>query len=360
MKQAARIIYPALCLFTGFFLGRALGGTIRSYLAGIGIGAFVWIVTFSIERYFERKPLRKLLGGILGLCISLSVTWWLYSLFSKLVLTAYGPGALTVILGATPFKALVVLGAVYTGIRIGAQKLGEISIAGIRGLFKTKTVVEGNKLLDTSVIIDGRIADVCETGFVEGTLIVPQFVLRELQHIADSGDSLKRKRGRRGLDILHKLQKKSDVEVVITDRDFPSTKEVDDKLVLLAKNMNAKVVTNDFNLNKVARLQDVAVLNVNELANAVKPVVLPGETVNVCVVKEGKENNQGVAYLDDGTMVVIEEARRYKGKIVESEVTSILQTTAGRMIFAKMKEPQRDSRQGGKGQTSRVSRSRAN
>jgi uncharacterized protein YacL len=194
------------------------------------------------------------------------------------------------------------------------------------------------KILDTSVIIDGRIADICETGFLEGPLIVPQFVLKELQHIAGSADSIKRNRGRRGLDILQRIQKNVDMTVHIVDHDFPKIREVDAKLVALGKVLKGKVLTNDFNLNKVAELQGVPVLNVNQLANAVKPVVLPGEVMNVYIMKEGKEYGQGVAYLEDGTMVVVDNARRHVGKNIDVAVTSVLQTTAGRMIFTRLKE----------------------
>ncbi|MDH4029144.1 MAG: PIN domain-containing protein, partial [Nitrospirota bacterium] len=194
------------------------------------------------------------------------------------------------------------------------------------------------KVIDTSVIIDGRIVDVCEAGFIEGNFIIPQFILQELQHIADSTDSLRRARGRRGLDILHKIQKMNNITVKIVDEDFPNIKEVDAKLVALARATGAKIITNDFNLNKVAELQGVTVLNLNELANAVKPVVLPGEGMNIFVAKEGKESNQGVGYLDDGTMVVVDNARRSINRQIDVIVTSVLQTTAGRMIFAKRKE----------------------
>ena len=194
------------------------------------------------------------------------------------------------------------------------------------------------KILDTSVIIDGRVADLCETGFLEGTFLVPQFILHELQHIADSSDSLKRARGRRGLDILNRIQKMVDVDVRILDDDFPQVKEVDSKIVMLAKKVGAKVVTNDLNLNKVAELQGVRVLNINELCNALRPVVLPGETIRVFVLKEGKEAGQGVAYLDDGTMIVVDNAKRCIGRNVDVVVTSVLQTTAGRMIFTRLKE----------------------
>jgi uncharacterized protein YacL len=194
------------------------------------------------------------------------------------------------------------------------------------------------KLLDTSVIIDGRIADVAETGFIDGPLVIPRFVLNELQRIADSDDPLKRNRGRRGLDILNKLQQSKVIKVQIQDKDFPEIKEVDAKLVKLGSVLNAKVITNDFNLNKVAQFQGVKVLNLNELSNVVKPIVLPSEEMSVFVAKEGKDANQGVAYLDDGTMVVIEVGKQYIGKTINVIVTSVLQTTAGRMIFAKIKE----------------------
>ena len=194
------------------------------------------------------------------------------------------------------------------------------------------------KLLDTSVIIDGRIADICETGFIEGKFIIPQFILQELQHISDSSDGLKRARGRRGLDILNHIQKKIDIDVTIVEEDFPHIKEVDAKLVELGKKLGAKILTNDLNLNKVAELQGVHVLNINDLSNALKPVVLPGETIRVFVLKEGKETGQGVAYLDDGTMVVVDNAKRCIGKNVDVIVTSVLQTSAGRMIFTRVKE----------------------
>jgi uncharacterized protein YacL len=225
----------------------------------------------------------------------------------------------------------------YMGVTIGIREGERFNPANIKKLFKGG-VDENLKLLDTSVIIDGRIADVCETEFLDGILIIPQFILQELQHIADSSDSLKRARGRRGLDILHRIQKMGHMEVRITDDDFPKIREVDSKLIALAKRMGAKVITNDFNLNKVAELQGVTVLNINDLSNAVKPVALPGETMRVFVLKEGKEAGQGVAYLDDGTMIVVENGRKFISKNVEVSVTSVLQTAAGRMIFTKLKE----------------------
>jgi len=191
------------------------------------------------------------------------------------------------------------------------------------------------KILDTNVIIDGRIADICETGFIEGIFVVPQFVLRELQYIADSTDSLKRNRGRRGLDVLARMQKRPDLTLLVSDRDFPLVREVDAKLVALARETGARIITNDYNLNKVAEVSGVPVLNINQLANALKPVALPGELMLVSIIKEGKESNQGVAYLEDGTMVVVDNARRLIGKNLEVTVTSAIQTTAGRMIFAQ-------------------------
>jgi rRNA-processing protein FCF1 len=221
------------------------------------------------------------------------------------------------------------------GLVIGATKGEWFEPARMIAAFRDTSGLQHYKILDTSVIIDGRIADICETGFLDGTLVAPQFVLRELQQVADSSDSLKRNRGRRGLDVLQKIQKMSNVTVQIVETDFPDIREVDLKLIELARRMSGKIVTNDFNLNKVAQLRGVPVLNINELANSLKPVVLPGELMKVFVIKEGKEAGQGVAYLDDGTMVVVDQARKAMGKTIEVSVTSVLQTTAGKMIFCR-------------------------
>ena len=223
---------------------------------------------------------------------------------------------------------------------IGARKGEWLEPARLVGLFRDAGPQKRYRILDTSVIIDGRIADVCETGFLDGTLVIPQFVLKELQLVADSADSLKRNRGRRGLDILQKIQKMSGLDVMISDIDFPEVREVDLKLIELARTLQGKIVTNDFNLNKVAQLRGVEVLNINELANALKPVVLPGEFMKVFILKEGKEYNQGVAYLDDGTMVVVDNARRMISQNIDIVVTSVLQTTAGKMIFGRYIEGQ--------------------
>jgi uncharacterized protein YacL len=227
----------------------------------------------------------------------------------------------------------------YVGLVVGAAKGELLNLAALGGIFGgEKQSRRSYKILDTSVIIDGRIADIAETGFLDGVLTIPAFVLRELQLVADSADSLKRNRGRRGLDILQRIQKLTNIQVTIVEDDFPSVREVDMKLIELAKVYEGKIVTNDFNLNKVAQLHGVEVLNINELANALKPIVLPGEIMKVFILKEGKEYNQGVAYLDDGTMVVVDNARKMIGKTVDISVTSVLQTTAGKMIFGKFDE----------------------
>jgi uncharacterized protein YacL len=231
--------------------------------------------------------------------------------------------------------SFVLLVLPYLGLVLGAKHGEWLEPARLISLFRAAGPQRRYKILDTSVIIDGRIADVCETGFIDGTLVIPQFVLKELQLVADSADSLKRNRGRRGLDILSRIQKMAGVEVTISDMDFPDIREVDLKLIELGRTLQGKIVTNDFNLNKVAQLRGVEVLNVNELANSLKPVVLPGEIMKVFILKEGKEYNQGVAYLDDGTMVVVDNARRMISKTIDIVVTSVLQTTAGKMIFGR-------------------------
>lgn len=235
-------------------------------------------------------------------------------------------------------QVIILILMAYIGLVSGANKGEYIDLAALGGIFSDRGAKRTYKILDTSVIIDGRVADICKTGFLDGILVVPQFVLRELQQIADSADSIKRNRGRRGLDILEKIKEVSGVGVQIVENDYPDVREVDLKLIELAKEMGGKIVTNDFNLNKVSQLRGVDVLNINELANALKPVVLPGESIKVFILKEGKEYNQGVAYLDDGTMVVVDNARRMIGKTIATQVTSVLQTTAGKMIFGRFPE----------------------
>jgi len=312
-------------LFT--FSGYIIGIKYSQEINGVLIGGFLGLIAIAAEVILKKIEFGAIIGGLLGISCGL--------LFAHLLMLPFKPilgGDINVI----SFVVMAVFG--YGGLLLGLSKGKTISIASIFRVFRGQGIEENLKILDTSVIIDGRIADVCETGFLEGVFILPQFILQELQHIADAPDPMKRARGRRGLDILHKIQKMSRITVRIVDEDFPKIKEVDAKLVALAKLLNAKVITNDFNLNKVAELQGVSVLNINELANSLKPVVLPGETMKVFILKEGKEYNQGVAYLDDGTMVVVENARRHIGKNADVTVTSVLQTTAGRMIFSKLKE----------------------
>lgn len=317
-----------IAIFLVFLLSGYVIGIRYNYgLYGVLVGGLMGLLAIATEYLFKNVKIGSILGGFFGISFGL--------LFANLLIFP-----LKQVLGedmkTVSFGLMAVLG--YGGLLLGMGKGSEISIADIFRLFRGQGLEENLKILDTSVIIDGRIADVCESGFLEGIFILPQFILQELQHIADSPDPVKRARGRRGLDILHKIQKMSNITVKIVEEDFPKIKEVDSKLVALAKLLNAKVITNDFNLNKVAELQGISVLNINELANALKPVVLPGESINVFILKEGKEYNQGVAYLDDGTMVVVENARRLIGKNADVTVTSVLQTTAGRMIFSKLKE----------------------
>ncbi|OBZ15602.1 twitching motility protein PilT [Bacillus sp. FJAT-27264] len=306
------------------------------------LGAIIFLIagTLSAEwggaklreavQFCSRVPMNELAAGAAGLTGGLVLSILLHPAMGWL-----GKAGQLLQVAAT-----IALG--YMGMRIGLEKKQELAKLWTSGRFGQADEPEGrgleeHKILDTSVIIDGRIADICKTGFIEGTIVIPEFVLEELQHIADSSDLLKRNRGRRGLDILNKIQKELDVKVLIYEGDFEEISEVDSKLVKLAKVLRGKVVTNDFNLNKVCELQGVSVLNINDLANAVKPVVLPGEEIIVQVIKDGKEHGQGVAYLDDGTMIVVEGGREYIGTTMEVLVTSVLQTSAGRMIFAKPK-----------------------
>lgn len=290
---------------------------------GILIG--LAIIVFEIR--LERISLKRLIGAAAG-----SVLGIVGSFLISLVLAKAG---------ADPFlQVTVLLLMTYVGLIVGAQKGDMLNLAALGGIFggEKSGSKRSFKILDTSVIIDGRIADVAETGFLDGVLVIPQFVLRELQLVADSADSMKRNRGRRGLDILQRIQKMAHLTVQIVEEDFPQVREVDMKLIELAKIYDCKIITNDFNLNKVAQLHGVEVLNINELANSLKPIVLPGETMRVFILKEGKEYNQGVAYLDDGTMVVVDNAKRMISKTVDIAVTSVLQTTAGKMIFGKFDE----------------------
>lgn len=293
---------------------------------GVGVALGMLIVLFEVQ--LKQVSLKRLIGAAAG-----SVLGILGALMISLILKWSVPEAT----GTVRFLQLFILMLMgYVGLIVGATKGDMLNLAALGGLFGgEKSGKQSFKILDTSVIIDGRIADIAETGFLDGTLVVPQFVLRELQLVADSADSMKRNRGRRGLDVLQRIQKMVSLNVQILEDDFPNVREVDLKLIELAKVYDCKIVTNDFNLNKVAQLHGVHVLNINELANALKPIVLPGEVMRVFILKEGKEYNQGVAYLDDGTMVVVDNAKRLISKTIDISVTSVLQTTAGKMIFGR-------------------------
>ena len=293
---------------------------------GVGIGAAVILFEMRLRNASLKRLIGAVIGSILGICGAY--------LFSLVIRDTISDGPTQHFL-----ELFVMLLMAYVGLVIGAGKGDLLNLNALGGIFGgEKQAKKSYKILDTSVIIDGRIADIAETGFLDGTIVIPQFVLRELQLVADSADSLKRNRGRRGLDILQRVQKLTNLHVQIVEDDFPAVREVDLKLIELAKVYEGKIVTNDFNLNKVAQLQGVEVLNINELANSLKPIVLPGELMRVFILKEGKEYNQGVAYLDDGTMVVVDNARKMIGKTIEISVTSVLQTTAGKMIFGKFDE----------------------
>lgn len=316
-----------------FTIGAIIGGGLGYVLAPFIIKN-MWQFTYWLETRLNKMPVYDILAGALGLAIGLIISNLLGSAFLPIpVVGHYIPGAISIVLG-------------YLGMSVAIRKREELFnlVMSLPWVGKEKhrererpTPAVVAKILDTSVIIDGRIADIAQTGFLEGPLLIPGFVLEELQHIADSSDALKRNRGRRGLDILNRMQKELGMLVRIDNRDFDDVTEVDAKLIKLGQLLKGKVITNDYNLNKVAELQGVQVLNINELANAVKPVVLPGEEMTVRVIKDGKEVGQGVAYLDDGTMIVVDGGKRHIGETIGVTVTSVLQTAAGRMIFARPK-----------------------
>jgi uncharacterized protein YacL len=296
------------------------------YAVASGLACGIAIVILEIQ--VRKTTLKRLIGAAFGSLLGIMGAYLI-----SLILTHALPGNSSTI---AFLELLVLLCMGYIGLAVGSSKGEMLNLGALGGLFGgEQTSSQSFKILDTSVIIDGRIADIVETGFLDGTLVIPQFVLRELQLVADSADSLKRNRGRRGLDVLQRVQKMTQLNIQILEDDFPNVPEVDMKLIELAKVYSCKIVTNDFNLNKVAQLHGVEVLNINELANALKPVVLPGEIMRVFILKEGKEYNQGVAYLDDGTMVVVDNAKKMISRTIDIAVTSVLQTTAGKMIFGR-------------------------
>jgi len=347
--------YDLLIIRVGFVLLLALGGYLLDPLARsshfadfIGdavrtkqilsavFGAFIGVLIIAFEIRARQASLKTLIGAAFGSLLGIIGAYLIGMLISTQDINTV-PGELK-----TFMTIALAFFMGYIGLMVGAAKGDYLDLSALGGLFSDKTVKHDYRILDTSVIIDGRIADVAETGFLGGTLIIPNFILTELQQVADSADSSKRQRGRRGLDMLQRLRNNSKLDIQIVETDFPSVKEVDLKLIELGRQLDAVIVTNDFNLNKVAQLRGVAVLNINELANALKPVVLPGEAMRVFILKEGKEYNQGVAYLDDGTMVVVDNARRLIGKTTDIAVTSVLQTTAGKMIFGRLWEEKHD------------------
>lgn len=317
----------------GYYVGMLLGGFKIAYgVGGCTFGLIASILIIFLELGMRRFSIRNLSAAVFGLVFGFFMAWIVTSVL-KLI-----PMSIELF---SSFQIILILIFCYLGMIIAMRGKDEFNLIIPYVKFVRQDKKDDVILLDTSVIIDGRIADIFQTHFVEGRIVLPRFVLKELQQIADSQDALKRNRGRRGLDILNKIQKNTSLDVRIQEEDFPEIKEVDAKLVKLAKLLGAKVLTNDFNLNKVAELQGVTVLNINELSNALRSVVLPGETMEVRITKEGKEYNQGIAYLDDGTMIVVDGSKHLIGQVIKVIVTSVLQTSAGRMIFARPEEPQK-------------------
>ena len=329
MNIVFQIVLITVTTVSGYFIIREIFTSTVWGLFGAICGIALGYIILKLEEKLKDIPLKLIFGSLLGVTVSLLIA----NLFiSKLLLALVKDIPITL-----PIYVLFYFVMGYLGFRIGEKKSQTLDLSKIP-LFDKMEGTEDAKILDTSTIIDGRIADICETGFVEGTFMIPQFVLYEIQHIADHQDTVKRTRGRRGLEVLHRLQKQTFVKVKIVDYDFPKLKDVDTKLIALAKKLNGKIVTNDYNLNKVAELQGIEVLNINQLATALKPAILPGEQMNIRILKEGKEYGQGIGYLDDGTMIVVDEAKKLLGKAVDVVVTSVLQTTSGRMIFGKLRE----------------------
>jgi uncharacterized protein YacL len=328
-----RTIFTIICVVAGWHFHPF--GLTSLFGALVGLGFSVLVIYFEIR--LRRVSLKRLIGAAVGSILGLTGGYLIHLVLNRTAIPE----------GSRSFLGIAVLILMaYVGLVVGANKGDMLNLQALGGLFGSERVGRRTvKILDTSVIIDGRAADICDARFMEGTLVVPRFVLRELQLVADSADPLKRQRGRRGLEVLQRIQRLPHVDVEIAEDDFPQVPEVDMKLIELAKRYDAKIITNDFNLNKVASLQGIEVLNVNQLANALKPVVLPGETMRVFVLREGKEYNQGVAYLDDGTMVVVDGARKMINKTIDISVTSVHQTSAGKMIFGRYDERIEQARQ---------------
>jgi uncharacterized protein YacL len=324
-RTLARIAFAIIVAFFAFVLQPFAVGPVVNVASALVLAALVIWFEAGLRQISLARVSGAVLGGGIGLLVALAIG-------SALFPDTSGDHRLIFVHG------LILLVMPYLGLVLGGTWGEWLEPGRLVSLFRTTAPARRYRILDTSAIIDGRVADVCEAGFLDGTLVVPQFVLTELQHVADSSDTTRRNRGRRGLDILQRMQKIAGIEVEISDADFPDVRDVDLKLIELARSLQGKIVTNDLNLNKVAQLRGVEVLNVNDLANSLKAVVLPGETMRVFILKEGKEYNQGVAYVDDGTMVVVDNARPAIGRTIDIVVTSVLQTTAGKMIFGRFIE----------------------
>ncbi|MFH1593666.1 MAG: PIN domain-containing protein [Candidatus Omnitrophota bacterium] len=332
-----RLFFVFLSTIVGYYVGSLLGDLSLKYtLAGAATGFFGSALVILFEIRLRKFSVRNLSAAVFGLIFGFFMAWILTLVIRLIPMTEKAYSSINIVF---------ILVFCYLGMVIAMRGKDEFNLIIPYVRFARQEQRDEIIILDTSVIIDGRIADIAHTNFIEGRFLIPRFVLRELQQVADSQDALKRNRGRRGLDVLNRLQKSSNLTVKIHDEDFQDIKEVDAKIVKLAKLLSAKVFTNDFNLNKIAELEGVSVLNINDLANALKPVVLPGEEMTVKISREGKEYNQGVAYLDDGTMVVIDNARNSIGQTRTVVVASVLQTSAGRMIFANMPDDRPRRRQ---------------
>lgn len=303
------------------------------YLLSNTIYAKLINVGDKVEIELRRFTSQELILGIVGLLLGLVIAFFLSQLAMSIEVPILGP-----VLSVLLYILLPYIGIIVTTRRKDIASVGDKFTQRSSGKKYRRKDEKSYKILDTSVIIDGRIKDIASSGFIEGTLLIPKFVLQELQHIADSADDQRRKRGRRGLDILKQMQNEARVDIEISNEKIDGVEEIDDKILELASILNAKVLTNDYNLNKVAQVRDIEVLNINELANAVKPVILPGEELEVEIVRAGKEKNQGLAYLSDGTMIVVEEAKKRIGEKLNVEITTVLQTAAGKMMFAKIKD----------------------
>lgn len=320
-----RFVIIAIIAASGYFFPPF---HLKNYI-GAGIALILGIVIVFLETRIRKSQFKIIWSSTLGTYAGVLLGWGLGSIYQTIYQDETTGSFIRIFF-------LVIMP--YIGFLVGTRKFEWLYPAHLFEFFREKRMGETQKILDTSVIIDGRIADISNTSFIEGPLIVPQFILKELQLVADSSDGIKRQRGRRGLDVLEQLQKSSQVSVVISEIDFPEIVEVDSKLIELAKQLDGKIITNDYNLSKIAQLQGIPILNINELANTLKPVVLPGEEIKVFILKEGKEKDQGVAYLDDGTMVVVDNSRKVIGQTVDVTVTSVLQTTVGKMIFGRYNE----------------------